>query len=530
MVAQYVSGVVALVGSAGEGARELVESFLSVPIAETTAALHVLAEYLEDELLVARIRRGLAQRRHPMPDQVSQFAQLEVGRACVMTDPLGDGEDVILELHAPGVPPSSMLIYVDHNLGALLKDAFVADDFDTTIARLTEISHDQGLPATFEEITHADVRARVEEALAAYDRDDHGVPPGETWPAMRAFVGYSVRGLPEGGTGYDDGSDRDALDEEDEAIVLAHDFLDSPEAASLSTPEDQVHEIAHVLMDFTLAFLGTDPLRWSPPTAEIALDQALPTMVDGDWDGYDEVPEVLAALVRFAHRVREIPASLTQETLATVTMFTPSYLSKRHDPEVMERRRALELAFEAINQRSLMSWTDRQLTDAVGSVEVARTMGTAPLPDEGLDLTGVPPDISDRVLAIAQLVDGACARFFDIEVRTACRRFLAMVATNDPPIFRRRSRDDTTAAAIVWVIGRANRIVSTWEGGLPVGDLMDHFGLSGSPSQRAQTMLRAIGVDPHRQYGGMDLATPLLLTSERRAELLRLLGPELQQG
>jgi hypothetical protein len=35
-------------------------------------------------------------------------------------------------------------------------------------------------------------------------------------------------------------------------------------------------------------------------------------------------------------------------------------------------------------------------------------------------------------------------------------------------------------------------------------------------------LLRANGVDPHRQYGGMDLGTPDLLTSAHRRKLLEL--------
>jgi hypothetical protein len=39
-------------------------------------------------------------------------------------------------------------------------------------------------------------------------------------------------------------------------------------------------------------------------------------------------------------------------------------------------------------------------------------------------------------------------------------------------------------------------------------------------SQRAKPLLRANGVDPHRQYGSMDLGAPDLLTSKRRAEIV----------
>ncbi|MGH4021565.1 MAG: DUF6398 domain-containing protein [Pseudonocardiaceae bacterium] len=90
------------------------------------------------------------------------------------------------------------------------------------------------------------------------------------------------------------------------------------------------------------------------------------------------------------------------------------------------------------------------------------------------------------------------------------------------PIFRRRSRAATAAAAICWVIGKANKLFDPYAGEhrLQVKDLVGHFGIGqGGVSQRSEPLLRAIGVDPH-QYGAMDLGSPDYLTSGRRAWII----------
>ena len=108
-----------------------------------------------------------------------------------------------------------------------------------------------------------------------------------------------------------------------------------------------------------------------------------------------------------------------------------------------------------------------------------------------------------------------------MEIRTACRRFLAAAASGDPAIFRRAAKSTTAAAAVCWVIGKANDVFSYY-GGPYVKDLMAHFGLaSSSVIQRARTFLIAGGFEPD-QYGGMDLGSPRYLVSKRRASIREL--------
>ncbi|HVX47286.1 MAG TPA: hypothetical protein VHC49_25565, partial [Mycobacteriales bacterium] len=93
-------------------------------------------------------------------------------------------------------------------------------------------------------------------------------------------------------------------------------------------------------------------------------------------------------------------------------------------------------------------------------------------------------------------------------------------AVGDPGVFRRKASPVRGAAAVAWVIARANDTVGPYGHGLTAQDLLAWFGVSGSVSQRARPLLRAIGVDPNRLYGTMELGTPDLLTSTRRIDII----------
>jgi len=109
-----------------------------------------------------------------------------------------------------------------------------------------------------------------------------------------------------------------------------------------------------------------------------------------------------------------------------------------------------------------------------------------------------------------------------IEFRTACRRFVARAAANDPGDLPPPGSVETAAAAVAWAVGRANGLVGPPPAAIPSGQAQAWFGLSGSASQRAGPMLRALGVDTDTLFGRVVLGTPELLTSARRGVLLRM--------
>jgi hypothetical protein len=86
-------------------------------------------------------------------------------------------------------------------------------------------------------------------------------------------------------------------------------------------------------------------------------------------------------------------------------------------------------------------------------------------------------------------------------------------------VFRRTARADTAAAAVCWIIAKANDRFTTHAGGLRAKTLLAHFGVSGSVSQRAGTLLQAGGFI-HQYLGQITLGAPDYLVSARRAAIL----------
>jgi hypothetical protein len=152
----------------------------------------------------------------------------------------------------------------------------------------------------------------------------------------------------------------------------------------------------------------------------------------------------------------------------------------------------------------------------VGGARALDELDDASLPDEPFAEDRVPADVRSRVAEVRELTDRCCDALLDVEHRTAARRLLAAVAEGDPTIFRRRGRAETAAAAICWLVAKANRSLSASR--LQAKELLSWFGVT-SVSQRSAPMLAAIGVDPHRS-DELELESPAYLTATRRRQLI----------
>ena len=86
----------------------------------------------------------------------------------------------------------------------------------------------------------------------------------------------------------------------------------------------------------------------------------------------------------------------------------------------------------------------------------------------------------------------------------------------DSAIFRRKASDTGAAAAVLWIAGSVNDVFSASRSGVTVGAMMAAFGLKGSPSQRAQPMLRALGVPVPQEWDRTLGDRGLLVSAERR--------------
>lgn len=89
---------------------DLLDTFLEINVAETTALLHMVAAMSPDEGLRSRAQVGLTARRQPMPPQVSGLAQASVAEAVAFSD--GAGENLMVELVLPRGVRAVLISYI----------------------------------------------------------------------------------------------------------------------------------------------------------------------------------------------------------------------------------------------------------------------------------------------------------------------------------------------------------------------------------------------------------------------------------
>jgi hypothetical protein len=493
---------------------ELVESFVGTPYAETTAALTATRAMVADEVLAARIGRELATRRHPMPDWLSGLDQARVEPdVWFLTHVLGDGDDYLIGVTLPSGHALSALVYVDHNLGSVVKDAFVVpgplEDLALKVGTTID-DPDQSLTRT----DAASARAVMEAAI------DHGsrlYPPleSDSWPMCRPLVEWMLRMLPSGGVAS---GPREWSDEEMAAV--AAEFFASPFGISFDREDER--SLLDSLLWFATTYATGDPWRWSPVTVEMLLADRFPRKIIAEPSYLAKLPDLLRAYIRYCHDRNGIRADLTSETLAAVAHYEPDYLQLIDS----DRQRAMAgLASALLESERIEHLSDEELhleyiADEVGGVDALVKLDAEPLPDEEFNWASIPEEIRLTVRAILDECDACADALLDPEHRTAMRRFLARAATNDPALFRRKGSPGRGAAAVAWVIGTANRTIGAWRSPMASKDLLAHFGITGSVSDRAQSLIRAAGIDLRLTYGSLRVGDPGLLVSRRRRELV----------
>jgi len=447
-----------------------------------------------------------------------------VRRAVKMTEPLGDGDDVVLGIRLGSGHEFCLLTYIDHNMGTVVQDGFAGPGgVDDLVALLREKSTDPDI--RFAELTLADARAKIDDAVATGVRT---VPPfeTETWPTCRPLVEWAARLMPVGGTGYQWRAWSDA-----ERTNLAERFLASEFADGLDDVDSR--SLLDDLIWFGADYGPGDPLRWSPVAVEIIMLDWIPRKLTADVEHLARAPQLLRAFIRFCHRDRDIRPGLTADTLAAVDGYEAEYQEIIRSPRLQGPAAILDAvgALSPESAQDMMTWPEEQydpvlvyqrllagLAAAVGGEVTLDALSVEPLPDEPFAWDGIAEDIRPFVTSILQACDDCCDQRLDVEYRTACRRLLARIARGDAAVLRRKASPLMSAAAVVWLIGRANNLFNVYRGVL-VKDLMAHFGSSQTPSQRGRAFLVAAGIsDDHSRDLAFD--TPDLLVASRRREII----------
>ncbi|OFB38073.1 hypothetical protein BA059_16100 [Mycolicibacterium sp. (ex Dasyatis americana)] len=493
--------------------EELAAMFIDVPTPETTALLTVLAELAnDDDLLHARIRRELATRPDTGPQWLTRLAESSAYRAVRMAHVLGDGDNIIIGVHLAGDHEITLVVYVDHNLGQLVKDAFVVSEpISVIVDQYQRIAEEPDV--VWEDLSLADARAWVEEAIAV---GAITFPPIETdsWPACRPLIEWVTRGLPGGGSGYQ----RPEWDSK-KLGQLTDRFFASQWGRPLDDGDHR--DLLESLLWYGTDYGPGDPLRWSGVQAEILFMDWLPRKIVAPAEYLAEAPELLRAFVRFAHNESGVRADLTDQTLAAIGYYAPEYQKAIRSP----RPQGPAALLDALGEFDEPSWYQEMelesLARQAGGEERLDQLNTVPLPDEPFDWSGIPDDVTPRVAEVLELADSCCDALLDVEYRTVARRVLARVASEGPEVFRRKARADTAAAAVVWIAGKANGQCELVAGPLRLrsADITRHFNVKSSPSQRAEVMLRAAGFPGH--HLDVELGSPDFLTAERREQIIR---------
>lgn len=157
------------------------------------------------------------------------------------------------------------------------------------------------------------------------------------------------------------------------------------------------------------------------------------------------------------------------------------------------------------------------LSRSVGAHDIAEHVEVAPLPDEEFDFTPVPAAVHTITAEVLRLVDSCADALFDTQIRTACRRYLARVATADAGKIIGRASASSTAAAIVWNINRANHdLVSERKPSVSAKAITDYLGTSSSPTARAESIRRALGIYDEFYVNGL-LSADYLTSATRLA-------------
>jgi hypothetical protein len=564
----------------GPSLAEVTDSFVGYPCRETSAILAVLAVMGGDELVRGRARRALLQRTDELPSWLEGLGQARVDRTVEMVHVLGDGDNVMLALHLIGGHELTVVVYIDHNVGTVTKDAYLVPQPLTEVMSLMRKASDDDPDTTWRDLDPGDARVRISDAI------QHGsimYPPFEsdTWPGCRPLVEWVTRMLPEGGTGYQ------RPDWDDDATAeLAERFFASPFGSN-------VDDADHRSRLESLLWYGTDygpgdPMRWSPVVVEILLNDWLPRKIVADASYLAKFPQLMRRFIRYCHHERGIRAELTAETLAAVTEWEPEYQRTIRSPRpqgpeaILARIGAIDpdgLVAAAIGDDEPSTDDDDSfdglldelgaddpalqliltselflqsvdlddedeiaqvavelgpvnvpaklldlLAQSVGGMDALDALNDDPLPDEDFSWESVPErrEVRARVDEILRLCDRCCDTLLDVEYRTATRRLLSRVARNDPtPLLRGRA--ETAAAAVAWVVGKANDLYNPASApNIRVKDLMAHFGLKqSSVSTRATPLLEAAGFDADVDEGLEPFAPELMVSSMRRTGVER---------
>lgn len=507
---------------------ELIDSFLDSGAPATTALAWTLTHLDASDVTRARTARRIGSAVETFPAWLRALPDVEVYGSVQAMDPVFDGANVVIGARLPTGHELTVVAYVDFNLGGMLKDAFVIDE--SLAAFSAHWRTLAGSDAELTPISPADAKARIN---AANEMAAGMIPPleSDTWPACEPLLEWLMRLIPGAGRDFVRPTWTTA-----ELNQLASRFFASELGRGLD--DGLHHALLHELLAIRTDIGFGDPLHWSPAAVELIMLDAFPGQVSAGQEVLTRLPDLISAFIPFAHAEAHVPADLTAAALAAVHQCREAYLAMVDDPRLLRTPLDLlheldldafddfgidvtdaagggYLSIELAGELDIVHGAQESLEAHVGGAAALAELDDEPLPEEAFGWADITPEIHDQVQQILDLTDACADELFDVEERTAARRLLHDLAVQAPDFFRRKSKPQTAAAAVSYMVAKANGSVG-YRAPVQVGQLAAFFDLPSSTPQRVPTIRRALGLPAGRH----ELGSPRYLASDVRESII----------
>ena len=281
-------------------------------------------------------RRGVSE-----PPWAGQLGRGEpVAAELMYEEAFDDGVSVLVEFAEPDGERQTLGVYIDHNLGGLVKDAFLAGPLDEIRSKLSPRAHN-GVGLALRKLDLAEARARIDAALYMLDHT-YDPPVDDDVNALRGLIDGRVRQLPDG---FELPEDEMEISVEERERLRAE-FLASPEG-QVWRRDEAAEDVIETAIWFGAEYNHGGPLRWSVVVVEIFMTSWLPHKVTREPEFFVRVTEVLPDWVRYAGRVRGVPARPLREAVRAVEQFRDEMLEAVNDPDAWGPAKRFAVAAQA---------------------------------------------------------------------------------------------------------------------------------------------------------------------------------------
>jgi hypothetical protein len=387
-----------------------------------------------------------------VPEWVTRIAGFRLTSAIVSEDISGDGLSVVLD-YDDEQHPHTVVVFIDNNLGAIVKDVFVGPPVDRVLE-----AYQRGGRVTIRTVRPSTAAGIILQALG--ETDDYDDPPvSEDFEFFSGLLVNRLTQLPERPIRP---PIRPLLSPR-QRDHLVDEFLESRHAMGLS---EDAADIIRLWIDHAVDHTVGGPLRVSAVLVELFLAHWLPRKVLADSTYFEAVPVAVKAWLEFAGERTHLPLDAIDEAVDAVDVWTPA----------LEAAAMIDPVGSKPGERVFLDDTTNDLEDAYRALS---GLGSPPQPDlHGLDksqaatLSVLAPHawlMAGETLGNAYATDA-----FDIAERLV----------RDAPDLLTKARLSTWPRAIVWLLAHRHRLVGPGETLTPYALAAD---LSSSPATLRKT-------------------------------------------